>query len=110
MPKRYPNGDIVSVFLVLKNIGRGPALSVFLVESEPPPGQRRPPTHPGPMVRTVDVVESLGGPRDGGGEETRIGRVEIAIPLARLLRRNTTYRLLYQDLTARWYETTFTSA
>src|SRR5437016_5054105 len=59
VPKRYPNGDIEPVVLVLKNIGRGPAVSVFLVEPKPGPGLQWPPTHPGPIVATVDVVEPL---------------------------------------------------
>ncbi|MGE3511411.1 MAG: hypothetical protein AB7N65_21280 [Vicinamibacterales bacterium] len=107
MPKRYGNGGIAPDVLVLKNIGRGPAISVMLVEPEPPAGQQWPPTHPGPIAATADVVEPLGAPRDQGGEESRIGRVEMHIPTARMLRQNITYRLLYQDLTARWHETTF---
>ena len=103
---RHPNGDIASELLVLKNIGRGPAVSVFLVEPNPPAGERWPLTHPGPVVATVDVVEPLGAPT-GGGEVTRVGRVKLPIPIARLLRRNTEYRLVYQDLLTRWHETTF---
>src|SRR5688572_4684431 len=106
VPARYANQTIRPDVLILKNIGRGPAVSVFLIEPEPPPGERWPPDE-GPIVTSVDVIEPLGAPR-GGGEETRIGRVALGIPRLRLLRRNTTYRLLYQDLIPRWHETTFT--
>jgi hypothetical protein len=106
VPKRFPNNDINASVLVLKNIGRGPAVSVFLIEPPPPPGLQWPPGH-NLVVTTTDVVEPLGGPLKGGGEESRIGRVEVPIPNLRMLRRDTTYRLLYQDLLSHWHETTF---
>ena len=100
------NGTISSKQFILKNIGRGPAVSVFLVEPEPPPGQPWPSPNPGPVMLTLDVVEPLGA-HIGGSPVDRIGRVVLSLPATRLLRLNTTYRLLYQDLSARWHETTF---
>jgi len=106
VPARHPNGTINNGRLILKNIGRGPAISVSLVEPPPPPGEQWPLTHPGPIVTTVDVVEPLGAPQ-GGGESTRIGRIALDIPPLRVLRRNATYHLFYQDLAGSWHETTF---
>ena len=112
VPARFPNGAINPRFLILKNIGRGPAVSVFLVEPPPGPGLAWPITNPGPIVTTVDVVEPLGQPLAGGGETSRIGRVRVDLldddpQLLRALRHDTTYRLLYQDLAGAWHETTF---
>jgi hypothetical protein len=102
-----PNGVFRPTGLILKNIGKGPAVSVFLVEPEPSRGERWPSTHPGPVVRALDVIEPLGAYKPHS-EFERIGRVVIAIPKQRQLRPNIAYRLLYQDLSARWHETTFT--
>jgi hypothetical protein len=107
VPKRNPNDDINPSVLFLKNIGRGAAVSVFLVEAPLPPGQEWPPGHPGPIVTTVDVVEPLGSALRGGGEGSRIGRVVVNIPPIRPLRFDADYRLLYQDITGAWHETTF---
>lgn len=108
IPARHPNRDINAAVLILKNIGRGPAVAVSIVEPPPPRGEQWPITHPGPVVVGVDVVEPLGQPlTQDGGETSRIGRVRLEIPGPRLLRRNTRYRLLYQDIGAAWYESTF---
>jgi hypothetical protein len=84
--RRDPTGDLIPDALILKNIGRGSAMSVTLIEPEPPAGQEWPLTHPGPVVTSVDVVEPLGEAL-AGTEKTRVGRVALAIPTARLLRR-----------------------
>lgn len=55
--RRDPTGDLIPDALILKNIGRGSAMSVTLIEPEPPAGQEWPLTHPGPVVTSVDVVE-----------------------------------------------------
>lgn len=104
VPLREPNRDIIPVRLILKNIGRGPAVSVCLVDPNRPP---LPFDLDSPIVQTADVVEPLGQPRDDAGERNRIGRVEMEIDDLGLLRRDVRYRLLYQDLTARWHETVF---
>ena len=102
-----PKGVFRPTGLILKNIGKGPAVSVFLVEAAPPYDQEGRSTTPDPVIHTLDVVEPLGAYVPKSDLE-RIGRVVIAIPEQRQLRPNVTYRLLYQDLSARWHETTFT--
>ena len=90
--------------LILKNIGRGPAIAVCVV------GPRIGPNgiQSDALLHTVDVIEPLGEPL-GGGEETRIGRVEFGFALnTDSLKAGESYRLLYQDLTSRWHETSFT--
>jgi hypothetical protein len=96
-PVRYRPGSPLSsrMFLILKNVGRGPALAVALWD------ERR---HQ--VICSVDVVEPLGGPLTAtGGESDRIGRVEVELHANML--DGVDYRIFYQDLTGAWHETRF---
>jgi hypothetical protein len=82
----------------LKNIGKGPAIAVFLFDAarDSPIGE-------------LDLVEPL-GPRPAGpnGETERVGRRQFRLSGGSNLRTGITYRLLYQDIANRWHETRFT--
>lgn len=80
-------------FLLVKNIGRGPAVSVSLFD-------KRPET----VIAELDLVEPL-GPRPSNGEVYRVGRREIH--LGQDISVATPYRLAYQDIAGRWHETVF---
>ena len=85
-----------SELLLLKNIGRGPAVSIVLLDQ-----------NDSSLMAELDLVEPL-GPRPPGptGEAQRVGRRELRIP-RNALNAGRAYRLLYQDIAGRWHETVF---
>lgn len=74
--------------VVLKNIGRGPGMSVALVDSA------------ARVLANVDVVEPLGS---GPKESERLGRVEL--PISEDLADGHKFRLFYQDVRGSWHVT-----
>jgi len=86
--------------IVLKNIGRGPALAVVVAE-DPARDERT-------LVAEVDVIEPLGQPYGPGFvEKSRIGRVQLPTKHSQLTI-GRSYRILYQDVAGEWHETKFT--
>jgi hypothetical protein len=84
--------------LILKNIGRGAAVSVLIVEGSGA-------TEMG-LIGQVDAIEPLGetyGPDHK--ESARVGRVTAE--LTRKLVVGAHYRVLYQDVKGEWHETDF---
>lgn len=86
--------------LLVKNIGRGPAIAVTLIAD----GDMRYRT-----LGTIDVVEPL-GPRGPKGEVDRVGRRILELEESAQLQADGRYRVLYQDLAGKWHETKFTFA
>src|SRR5438067_2144967 len=73
--------------LLLKNIGRGPAVGVMVFDYEEGAGA--------PVMAERDVIEPL-GPRGAGGEAGRVGRAHIVFDQGHWLESGKTYRILYQ--------------
>ena len=100
VPARKNKGAQINAdWLILKNIGRGAAVSVVVVEQR---GRSE-----ATLMGEVDALEPLGetyGPKFV--ETKRIGR--ISIPMARALVAGQQYRVLYQDIEGQWHETEFT--
>lgn len=92
-PIAVRHGSNRAWFLIVKNYGRGPAFAVVIID-----------TATEKLLAAVDVIEPL-GPRENGDETKRVGR--RSINLERYMEHGVAYRLLYQDLGARWHETTF---
>jgi hypothetical protein len=88
--------------LILKNIGRGPAVAVMLLENRSKPAPV--------LIAELDLVEPL-GPRQGGPREEakRVGRRVMEVTGPEWLQAGHTYRLFYQDIAGRWHETRFTN-
>jgi hypothetical protein len=82
--------------LLIKNVGRGPAVSIVLMEKNHPQ-----------VIAELDLVEPL-GPRPSGrdGEVQRVGRRELRLAGSGLTP-GRSYRLVYQDIAGRWHETLF---
>jgi len=104
MVRVVPVFDKLAVFspvldrVVLKNIGRGPAISIVI-------GQRRA-SSIDDLLGEVDSLEPLGetyGPEFK--ESARVGRVEV--PLDSNLVIGGSYRVLYVDIAGGWHETEF---
>ena len=74
--------------VILKNVGRGPAMAAVLVDGR---------DH---VLANVDVVEPIGS---GPSEAERLGRLQLAI--SDDLSEGHTYRLFYQDLRGYWHTT-----
>jgi len=84
--------------VILKNIGRGAAVSVLIVE--------RPGDEESRLIGEVDAIEPLGETYGPLHQETaRIGRA--VAPLSRALVVRGQYRVLYQDVRGEWHETEF---
>lgn len=83
--------------LILKNIGRGPALAVSLFDNAASPT----------LMGAVEWVEVL-GPRGSGGETARTGRLLMRLDDGKHLEPGGKYRLLYQDISGQWHETALT--
>jgi hypothetical protein len=80
--------DLNSV--LLKNIGRGPALTGIAAASD------------GVLIGDIEAVEPLG---DADDEAHRPGRVKMDLALPMTM--NTTYDLYYQDVLGHWHLTRF---
>ena len=80
--------------VVLKNIGRGPALNVIVVAEQ---------GHVS-MIGGVSLLEPLGAAL-GGGERSRIGRAQIKLDFD--LEMGGRYRITYSDLAGRTHVTEF---
>lgn len=88
------------VGLILKNVGRGAALSVTVA---PKPAESE-----ADVVTDVDVIEPLGAPYGPKFKEvSRIGRVWKK-QRGRQLEAGRSYRIFYQDAAGAWHETDFT--
>jgi hypothetical protein len=86
--------------LILKNIGRGPAISIVIV--------RRRGTSADDLMGEVDALEPLGetcGPDHG--ESARVGRVAVRLKNDQRLDDGQQYRVLYTDIAGGWHETEF---
>jgi len=84
--------------VVLKNIGRGPGISIVILE--------RRGSSVDDLLAEVDSLEPLGetyGPNFS--ESSRVGRVEVR-PNRKLIIGGS-YRVLYVDIAGRWHETDF---
>jgi len=85
--------------LVLKNLGQGPAISIFILVGRG--------ATPDTLLGEVHALEPLGetyGPNHV--ESSRVGRVEVFF-FDDPLRPGRDYRVLYVDISGRWHETTF---
>ena len=83
--------DMVMDAVLLKNVGRGPALTVLAVSRT---GDL--------LLGDVDVVEPLGV---GASESERSGRVRMT--LQRRITMDESYELYYQDVLSKWHRTRF---
>jgi hypothetical protein len=77
--------------VILKNVGRGPALTVVAFDPEN-----------AALIGDVDVVEPLGAGED---EASRAGRVTL--PFRRRMATGNDYHLYYQDTLGGWHLTRF---
>jgi hypothetical protein len=85
--------------LVLKNIGRGPAVSIVIVKGNGSESED--------LIGEVDALEPLGqtyGPEFK--ESGRVGRVKVQFDKD-ALQENGSYRVLYVDVAGGWHETSF---
>ena len=88
--------------LILRNIGRGAAVSIVVMTSPGYCGDS--------LIAEVDALEPLGetyGP--DFKESSRVGRITIINMRSPLLPEGR-YRVLYQDIDGRWHETQFAVA
>lgn len=101
---RRSRGRHPANYLIVKNYGSGPAMSLMLFEA----GYQRGISYIEPneiLNDSIDVLEPL-GPRTGLRESERAGR--RIMPLRSALKHNSDYRLFYQDKDGVFYETRFT--
>jgi hypothetical protein len=97
VPAKLPCGALDLGALILKNVGRGTAISLVLVAGRG--------ANASLLLAEVDALEPLGqlyGP--AFVEASRVGRRSVEVAL----QPGCSYRLLFQDSAGDWHETSFT--
>lgn len=98
-PLVRPVTTAVAGGLIVKNVGRGPALALTVV--------RHPAHSECDLVAEVDVVEPLGEPRGPKFDEsTRIGRAKLGVRGPGIVAGGE-YWIFYQDAAGAWHRTDF---
>jgi hypothetical protein len=90
--------DLLRDRLVLKNIGRGPAISIVIVQGRG--------SSEDSLIGEVDALEPLGETYGPDFEESaRVGRVQVHLDDS--LVDDERYRVIYVDIGGKWHETDF---